>query len=704
MATLLLMLIMIMFHETRSAKHVSTHRPCSSSCGSIHNITSPFRLTSDPLSCGDLRYNLSCENNLTVLYLSVDYSYGYGYPEYQRYYVQAINYDNYTIRLVDPDVRKDDCSSLPNNTLVDQAIRNGGYSPYDSKIDSGLLYYTEHGFPGWRFKNTSLLLENVIFLNCESPVANSSRYIDAAPCVFKDKISPEPSFQSRSRQYYSYYYVFDEYIFSCELEKHCRIEQTTVIQKGRVNRRKKITSYDIQNALVYGFELSWLQSFGKIGSDSLCYIEDENSGRVRCVISSCKYPEYKLEETDECVHVHLYYKEGYKYIVGLLSPRTIFGVSFVIALAIYKWRRRHLSMYDGIESFLQSHNDLAPIRYSYQDIRKMTEGFKEKLGEGGFGSVYKGKLRSGGLVAIKILADSKANGQDFINEVASMGRIHHVNVVRLIGFCFEGRKRALVYDFMSNGSLDKYIFPREGIANSLSSKEIFEISLGVARGIEYLHQGCDIRILHFDIKPHNILLDENFIPKVSDFGLARLSPLDNSVVSLTAARGTIGYIAPELFYKNIGGVSCKADVYSFGMLLMEMANRRKNLNATAENSSQIYFPLWIYDQVCKGKDIETKDITTEEESKAIKKMIIVGLWCIQLKPCDRPSMKKVIEMLEGEVESLQMPPKPCLCPQEKEQEQEQPKHNVEDGMETSSSSSTLPEEDSTEISLTANAY
>ncbi|PON39366.1 Mitogen-activated protein kinase kinase kinase [Parasponia andersonii] len=375
----------------------------------------------------------------------------------------------------------------------------------------------------------------------------------------------------------------------------------------------------------------------------------------------------------------------------------------MIALLIYKWRRRHLSVYDGIEEYLQSHNNLMPIRYSYRDIRKMTKGFKERLGEGGFGTVYKGKLCSGPLVAIKMLGKSKANGQDFINEVATIGRIHHVNVVRLIGFCVEGSRRALIYDFMPNGSLDKFIFSREEINKSLSFKEIFEISLGIARGIDYLHRGCDMQILHFDIKPHNILLDEKFTPKVSDFGLARLCPLDNSLVSLTAARGTIGYIAPELFYKNIGRVSYKADVYSFGMLLMEMANRRKNVNANTENSSHIYFPLWIYKQVNEGKDIEIDEYVTEEESKIIKKMAMVALWCIQLKPCDRPTMSQVIEMLESKFECLQMPPKPYLYPQEQEQEQE--KHNVNDAKGTYFSSSTpSSEEDSAEISLISNAY
>jgi serine/threonine protein kinase len=320
-------------------------------------------------------------------------------------------------------------------------------------------------------------------------------------------------------------------------------------------------------------------------------------------------------------------------------------------------------MYDDVEEFLQNHNNLMPIRYSYSEVKKMTKSFKDKLGEGAFGTVFKGTLRSGRLVAIKMLGNSKANGQDFISEVATIGRIHHVNVVQLIGYCVEGSKRALVYEFMPNGSLNTFIFSPE-VSIILSHDKMYDIALGVARGIEYLHQGCDMQILHFDIKPHNILLDENFTPKVSDFGLAKLYPVDESIVSLTAARGTLGYMAPELFYKNIGGVSYKADVYSFGMLLMEIASRRKNLNAFTDHLSQIYFPTWVYEQLHDGNDIEMKDVT-EEEKKIGMKMIIVALWCIQMKPSDRPSMNKVVQMLEGEVEYLQMPSRPFLSSSER---------------------------------------
>ncbi|KAJ7942803.1 putative Kinase [Quillaja saponaria] len=219
---------------------------------------------------------------------------------------------------------------------------------------------------------------------------------------------------------------------------------------------------------------------------------------------------------------------------------------------------------------------------------------------------------------------------------------------------------------MPNGSLDKYIFSGEGTI-PLGCKKIYEISLEVAGGIKYLHKGCGMQILHFDIKPHNFLLDENFTPKVSDFGLAKIYPADDSIVSVTAARGTLGYMAPELFYKNIGGVSYKADVYSFGMLLIEMASRRKNsivpTGCTTQEFSQMYFPIWVHGHIIEGKDIEIEEATDEEKNIA-KKMIIVALWCIQMKPYNQPSMNKVVDMLEGDFESLEMPPKPFLYPQE----------------------------------------
>ncbi|KAK7314582.1 hypothetical protein VNO77_33108 [Canavalia gladiata] len=187
-----------------------------------------------------------------------------------------------------------------------------------------------------------------------------------------------------------------------------------------------------------------------------------------------------------------------------------------------------------IEAFLKNDGALAQKRYKFSEVKKMTNSFKVKLGEGGFGAVYKGKLPTAGHVAVKLLNASKGNGEDFINEVASISRTSHVNVVTLVGFCLEGRKKALIYEFMANGSLDKFIYKKgpETIA-SLSWESLYQITMGIARGLEYLHRGCNTRIVHFDIKPHNILLDDHFCPKISDFGLAKLCPRNISIVSMS---------------------------------------------------------------------------------------------------------------------------------------------------------------------------
>ncbi|XP_043694827.1 rust resistance kinase Lr10-like [Telopea speciosissima] len=310
-----------------------------------------------------------------------------------------------------------------------------------------------------------------------------------------------------------------------------------------------------------------------------------------------------------------------------------------------------------ILKFLDDYKSLKPSRYTFADIKRITNQFKEKLGQGGYGSVYKGKLSNEILVAVKVFNNSTGNGEDFINEVGTIGTIHHINVVRLVGFCADGYRRALVYEFLQNESLEKFIFSRDTKRPVLGWEKLQDIAIGIAKGLEYLHQGCDLRILHFDIKPHNILLDENFNPKISDFGLAKLFSKDESAISMTAARGTIGYIAPEVFSRNFGHVSHKSDVYSFGIVLLEMVGGRKNIDNTVENTSQVYFSQWIYNHLSHGKELEIK-IDEDGDASIAKKLTIVALWCIQWYPVDRPSMKAVVQMLEGDRESLIMPPNP----------------------------------------------
>ena len=189
---------------------------------------------------------------------------------------------------------------------------------------------------------------------------------------------------------------------------------------------------------------------------------------------------------------------------------------------------------------------------------------------------------------------------------------------------------------------------------------MYQISLGIARGLEYLHRGCNTRILHFDIKPHNILLDRDFTPKISDFGLAKACTREESIISTLDARGTVGYIAPEVFCRSFGGVSHKSDVYSYGMMVLEMVGGRKNVNVGVDNSSEIYFPHWIYKRIELDEELGLKRIRNEDEKTHARKMIMVSLWCIQTNPSNRPTMGRVIDMLEGSLDSLEVPPKPYL--------------------------------------------
>ncbi|KAL3499688.1 hypothetical protein ACH5RR_038781 [Cinchona calisaya] len=654
-----LVLVLLFLATSCCIAKKSNHHCSPSSCGHIRNISYPFRLKGDPDNCGDHRYELDCNNNWT-LSLSLNS---------KIYHVLEIEYANYMIRVVDPGLEKSNCSSsFPTTVLEYDDIPTAYRSPSHGYIPKT---YSYHDRASGEYR---LWPENlpVAFVHCTAP-AKSSLYIDIKSCRNQSSIILSNSQQDR-QQNFSYVLVGDgvsiaDVVDSCTIsmfawvyaDEFRRITNSTSIFEFRITNSTSLV--DIFNGLSYGFVLPFYRVYcnqceKRRGS---CF-KKKNYPYVTCNDYCYIWNPRTFRPTLKCLEDVIL---GNVFYLGLYhSAIFLLGIVCLLAFVIYyKVKRWHLSMYQNIEDFLQGPNNLMPVRYAYSDLKKMTNNFSDKLGEGGYGTVFKGKLRSGPFSAIKLLGKSKANGQEFINEVATIGRIHHANVVKMIGFCFEGSKRALVYEFMPKGSLEKYIFPTETEPMSLSCEELFKIALGVACGIDYLHRGCEMQILHFDIKPHNILLDEHFSPKLSDFGLAKLCPAENNTVSMTAARGTFGYMAPELYYKNIGGVSYKADVYSFGMLLVEMAGKRKNLNPFVDHTSQIYFPSWVYDQMSKGNVIEMGDVS-EEERKMVKKMILVALWCIQMKPTNRPSMNKVIEMLEGDGELLEMPPKPFQSPDE----------------------------------------
>ncbi|KAF5451054.1 hypothetical protein F2P56_031353 [Juglans regia] len=649
--------LLLLVHQTCGAKD-SDH--CATSCGNIHNISYPFRLKDQPANCGLPRYELSCEDNQTVLYLFAG-----------KYYVQEIDYTNETIRVVDSGIQKDNYSSIPRYFLN-----------YDISFATDVPTC---------YLSTRLNTSAVVFLMCEKPMNIPGIYLNnLSTCIESGVFSSNSPNWTQSKLGFAYV-TYGWTKASDIVDESCQVEQIFwTSNQGLLpdhDDQRNFSCTDYHDILAYGFQLRFgVYCMNKCGKMVLCsdvgssciglpkelfWLYKGFRGILRTLYKAIDekfIPQtYHGDDVRYWIDSFLYSRDrelSVQLMIILIDfglfhgAKVILATPFVLAFLIYKWRRRHLSMYNAVEEFLQKHNDLMPIRYSYSEVKKMTKGFKNKLGEGGYGTVFKGTLRSGRHVAVKMLGKSKANGQEFISEVATIGTIHHINIVQLIGFCVEGSKRALVYEFMSNGSLNKYIFSHEG-SILLSFEKMHDIALGVARGIKYLHEGCEKQILHFDIKPHNILLDENFTPKVSDFGLARLFSADDSVVSLTAVRGTLGYMAPELCYQNIGGISYKADVYSFGMLLMDMTGRRRNLNTFADQSSETYFPTCVYDELHNENGIEIED-ATEDEKKMTKKMIIVALWCIQMKPNDRPSMKKVIEMLEEDIECLQIPSKPFL--------------------------------------------
>ncbi|KAL6893738.1 hypothetical protein ACP4OV_007836 [Aristida adscensionis] len=300
----------------------------------------------------------------------------------------------------------------------------------------------------------------------------------------------------------------------------------------------------------------------------------------------------------------------------------------------------------------------APVQFSYRELQRSTKGFREKLGAGGFGAVYRGELANRTAVAVKQLEGIEQGEKQFRMEVATISSTHHLNLVRLIGFCSEGRHRLLVYEFMKNGSLDAFLFGEAPPGGKMPWPARFAVAVGTARGITYLHEECRDCIVHCDIKPENILLDDHCNAKVSDFGLAKLvNPKDHRHRTLTSVRGTRGYLAPE-WLANLP-ITAKSDVYSYGMVLLEIVSGRRNFDI-GEDTGRKKFSVWAYEEFERGnvaavvdRKIPGDDIDMAQVERALQ----VSFWCIQEQPAQRPSMGKVVQMLEGIME-LERPPPP----------------------------------------------
>ncbi|KAH9669108.1 non-specific serine/threonine protein kinase [Citrus sinensis] len=290
--------------------------------------------------------------------------------------------------------------------------------------------------------------------------------------------------------------------------------------------------------------------------------------------------------------------------------------------------------------------------FSYEQLVVATKNFEEEIGRGGSGRVYKGSINGGKEVAVKKLIKMVEEGEsEFRNEIKIIGRTHHKNLVQLVGFCTEGSNRLLVYEFMKNGSLANLLFTSE---QRPSWNERRRIALEIAKGIHYLHDECETRIIHCDIKPQNILMDESWTAKISDFGLSKLLKPDQTR-TYTILRGTRGYTAPE-WHSNNSPITVKSDVYSFGVMLLEIVCCRKNMDETLRDQEVVLID-WAYHYYEAG---EVQNLVIEEDHvdmEELEKMVKIGLWCVETEFSLRPTMKQVILMMEGFV-ATPPPPSP----------------------------------------------
>ncbi|XP_057855575.2 cold-responsive protein kinase 1-like [Cryptomeria japonica] len=303
-----------------------------------------------------------------------------------------------------------------------------------------------------------------------------------------------------------------------------------------------------------------------------------------------------------------------------------------------------------------------PGDFDFKILKKASNNFDEanKLGEGGFGQVFKGTLKNGNVVAIKklTLGRSPSAISEFESEVKLISNVHHRNLVRLLGCCRQGQERLLVYEYMPNSSLDRILFGEH--TKSLSWKERFNIILGTARGLAYLHDGFHVCIIHRDIKSSNILLDNNFQAKIADFGLARLLPHDKSHVS-TKFAGTLGYTAPE--YASHGQLTEKADTYSFGVVVLEIVSGRKSIDLNQPPDMQ-YLLEWVWSLHEENKVLEV--VHKEEkmegyDEEEVVRVINLALLCIQGSGSRRPSMSEAVTILLNKAEiDFQTPLQPAF--------------------------------------------
>jgi len=340
----------------------------------------------------------------------------------------------------------------------------------------------------------------------------------------------------------------------------------------------------------------------------------------------------------------------------LFGSSSFLNVMFIAALCmsfffIFQYKKKHRGIGKS-DNALETNFRC----FGYEELERATNDFQKELGRGSFGVIYEGVINIGSAIPIAVKKLNTLLFQqvemEFKNELHVIGLTHHKNLVRLIGYCEAEKERLLVYEYMSNGTLATLIFNKVKPGWKLR----LEIAFGVARGLAYLHEECITQIIHCDIKPQNILLDEYYNARISDFGLAKLLKMNQSRTN-TAIRGTKGYVALEWF-KNMP-ITAKVDVYSYGVVLLEIICCRRNVEMDLEEEEKTILIDWACDCYSRGTfdPLVKDDKEALDDIRNMKKLVMISTWCIQEDPSLRPTMRKVTMMLEGVVE-VQPPPLP----------------------------------------------
>ncbi|XP_021719471.1 cysteine-rich receptor-like protein kinase 25 [Chenopodium quinoa] len=363
------------------------------------------------------------------------------------------------------------------------------------------------------------------------------------------------------------------------------------------------------------------------------------------------------------------------YVIRVVPPVTGFVLLLLCILAFYVNKRKKnqrpraldpstlsndpvIPVISSNESNIEQSNPSESLQYNLDTIKFATRHFSmdNKLGEGGFGAVYKGRLPDGQEVAVKRLSEDSRQGlREFTNEVQLLAKLQHRNLVKLLGFCIEGEEKLLIYEFVSNLSLDKFLFDPNR-RKYLDWETRFNIIIGIARGLLYLHVDSRVKIIHRDLKSSNILLDEGMTPKIADFGMARLVKMDHTQANSTKIFGTFGYMAPE--YAVAGVFSIKSDVYSFGVMLLEIVSGQSNnlfIRSLGHDSLTNYArKLWNAGTISELFDPSLGNNCSRTE---ILRCVQVGLLCVQDDPPSRPTMESVLLILQNNSSDIQFPPR-----------------------------------------------